>query len=442
MGRGMVSFVGLGAVDPASCTARAAERIAQADIVLHDEDRAPARRLIELAREGKRVVRAMTGDAPRSQRVLDELREVARAGVEFEVVPGIGASAAAAAFAGVIGRAVRAAPTEVERVVEREPREAAVTLVVYAGGPSQRVIQTTAGKAAERALALGDAEVIVAFGVPEEKLRWFERRPLFGKRVLITRAREQAAGTAALLRDQGAEPLIMPTIAITAPSDPAPLARALSELRAGRYGWVAFTSANGVERTWDALVAAGGDARAFGVARLAAIGPATAGALERHGLRADVIAKEFRGEGLADEMLQALAAGNARDQANPVRVLLARAARARDALPEALRTAGCVVDIVAVYETHPPPPEAIDALVRELETGRVDAVTFTSGSTVDHLCDLLGGRAGELLGPPRIASIGPLTTAAARARGVRVDVTAAKYTVPELVRALADSWVS
>lgn len=434
MDRGIVCFVGLGPGDPALRTGRAADRIAQADVVVYDRDEAPASRLVALAREGKRVVRAVVGDALESQRALDEVREVARAGVAFEVVPGVGARGVAAAFAGVIGRAVRVAATNVASVVDGEPREAVVALVVGAGGPSQRVIETTAGEAAEHARALGDGDVVVAFNAADPQLRWFERRPLFGKRVLVTRAHDQASGTAALLRDYGAEPLVVPTITIRPPANPAPLLRALSALRTGGYTWVAFTSANGVERIWDALVASGGDARAFGAARLAAIGPATARALERHGLRADVIAKEFRGEGLAEEMLLALAGAKAR-------VLLARAARARDALPEALRAAGCVVDVVAAYETHPPPREAVETLIRELEAGRVDAVTFTSSSTVENLCDLLGGEsAPALLGRPRIASIGPLTTQAARARGLRVDVTAAKYTVPDLVRALAESW--
>ncbi|MDP9000954.1 MAG: uroporphyrinogen-III synthase [Myxococcota bacterium] len=431
--RGIVCFVGLGPGDPSLLTARAVERIAQADVVVHDEDGEPASRLVALAREGKRVVRAVPGDALESPRTLDEVREIARAGVAVEVIPGIGAGGIASAFVGLIGPAVRVDARHLKSFVDGAPREAVVTLVVNAGGPSQRVIQTTAADALDRAGELGDVTVIVAFGAPDPQLRWFERRPLFGKRVLVTRAQDQASVTATLLRDCGAEPLVVPTITIHPPSDRAPLARALSSLRSGAYAWVAFTSANGVERVWESVEAEGGDARTFGASRLAAIGPATARALERHGLRADVVAKEFRGEGLADEILHALAGAKAK-------VLLARAARARDALPEALRAAGCVVDVVAAYETHPPPRETIEALVDELDAGRVDAVMFTSSSTVQNLCDLLGGKAPELLERVRIASIGPLTTDAALSRGLRVDVTAATYTVPDLVRALADSW--
>jgi len=325
--------------------------------------------------------------------------------------------------------------------VAGEPPKSPITLIVGAGPPSQRVVTSTAREAPDRARALGSDAVVVAFGVPDESLRWFERRPLFGQRVLVTRAREQAGGTAALLREYGAEPVVVPTIEIRPPTDRQPLDRALGDLRIGRYAWVAFTSANGVERTWEALSAAGGDARAFGAARLAAIGPATARALEGHGLRADVMAKEFRGEGLAVEMIEAL---RARPPGGPPRVLLARAARARDALPDALRAAGCAVDVVAAYETRPPSQDLLAGLLRELrhEPGsrRVDAVTFTSSSTVEHLCDWLGTGAPGLLAGVRVACIGPVTADAARSRGLRVDLTAAEYTVPGLVRALAESW--
>jgi uroporphyrinogen III methyltransferase / synthase len=444
MATGIVSFVGLGPGDPALHTARAADRIARADVVAHglpgDDATTPAR-LVALARAGQRVACALPGAGLESPSAIEALREVARAGVAFEVVPGLGAGEVAMAFAGVVGggaapRAVRVAATQVARAVEGEAADAPVTLIADAGDPSQRVLVTTAGRAAERASALGDAELVVAFGAPDDDLRWFERRPLFGKRVLVTRARDQAAGTAALLRDQGARPLVVPTIEIHPPGDPAPLARAIGVLRAGGYGWAVFTSENGVVRTWDALAAAGGDARAFGAARLAAIGPATAGALERHGLRADVVAKEFRGEGLAEAMLSAIAA----QPDGPGRVLVARAARARDVLPDSLRAAGCRVDVVAAYETRPAPPEAAEALAGELEAGRVDAALFTSSSTVDNLCDLLGSeRAVALLGRVIVASIGPVTSEAARARGLKVDVTAATYTVPGLIGALADA---
>jgi uroporphyrinogen III methyltransferase/synthase len=310
-----------------------------------------------------------------------------------------------------------------------------VTLVAQPGSPRQHIVVTTAGEASASARALGDGPLVVVVNAPDPDLRWFERQPLFGKRVLVTRARGQSERAATLLRERGAEPVVVPTIEIRPPSDPEPLARALQRLRSGVYAWVAFTSANGVERTWAALVAAGADARAFGAARLAAIGPATAQALEAHGLRPDVVAHEFRGERLADDMLAAVPSG-----APFPYVLLARAARARDVVPETLRAAGWTVDVVAAYETHVPSRETADVLAREFDRAGIDAVTLTSSSTVDNLCDLLGPMAGEFLGQSRVASIGPVTTATALARGVRVDVTATQYTVPGLVDALAESF--
>lgn len=438
-GRGVVVFVGVGPGDPALRTERASQRIAAADRVFDDTEDAPSdATLIALAGAGARqcVVRVVAGDPFESPLVVAQALAVAAAGVAIEVVPGIGAGGAAAAFAGVLGAATRLPAGEVGAAVAHEAPDAIVTLVAHAGSPSQRVIVTLAKDAAERALELGGA-VILVFGRPDEALRWAERRPLFGKRILVTRAREQAGGTAALLRDCGAEPIVVPTIEIHPPSDPVPLARALDALSGGAYGWVAFTSANGVERTWEALAATGGDARAFGAARIAAIGPATARALERRGLRADVVATEFRGEFLAEGMLAAIRSGGP----SP-RVLIARAAKARDVLPDTLRAAGCGVDVVPVYETRPPAPSVVEALTRELEGGRLDAVTFTSSSTVDNLCDLLGARAAPLLANVRVASIGPVTTSTAAGRGIRVDVTAREYTVPGLVDALLTSYSS
>jgi uroporphyrinogen III methyltransferase / synthase len=435
MASGRVSFVSFGPGDPGLVGGRAAERLAAADVVVHAEEGRTGTELAQLALAGQRVVRVVTGDALESVAVVGEVLAVVRAGAPFEIVPGVGARAAAAAFAGVVGRTVRVRRDEVARAVEREPRDAVVTLVAHAGEPTQRVIVTTAGEAAERARdAPGSSdteEILVAIGAPDDELRWFERRPLFGKRVLVTRGSDQAGGAAALLREEGAEAVVVPTIAVEPPDDPAPLAKALAGLRAGFYAWVAFTSANGVERTWQAVEAASGDARVFGAARLAAVGRATARALAGHGLRADVVAEESRGEGLAAAMLAANATG---------RVLLPRAARGRDALPDALRAAGCTVDVVTAYETRPATGAAMEALAGELAAGRLDAITFTSGSTVDNLCDAMAPRAAALLGRARLASIGPVTSAAIRARGLRVDVEAEETTVPGLIRALAESY--
>jgi uroporphyrinogen III methyltransferase/synthase len=258
---------------------------------------------------------------------------------------------------------------------------------------------------------------------------------LSGKRVLVTRAREQASATADALRERGAEPVLFPTIEIHPPRDPAPLQAALRKLPAGVFDWVVFTSANGVEMTWSSLTATGGDARAFDRARIAAVGPSTAEALRAHGLQAEVIARELRGEGLADALLEAAA------RSGPApRALLPRAAKARDVLPDTLRAAGWEVDVVVAYENLPPAPEKKAQLLRELDARRIDAVVFTSSTTVENLCDLLGPSAPQRLAGVRIASIGPLTSETARERGLRVDVTATQSTVRGLVQALEESW--
>jgi uroporphyrinogen III methyltransferase/synthase len=198
---------------------------------------------------------------------------------------------------------------------------------------------------------------------------------------------------------------------------------------------VAFTSANGVERAWAALLLAGRDARAFGRAKIAAIGPATAAALERHGLMPDVTAKEFKGEGLAAEILARMA-GTIEEKR---RVLLLRAEQAREALPDALRAAGAIVDVVPVYATRA--PVGLAETLRDLfERGSVHAVMFTSSSTVTHVCDALGDAAAAVLAGVRVASIGPITSETAKRLGVRVDTEASSYTVPALLDALEASF--
>ncbi len=250
---------------------------------------------------------------------------------------------------------------------------------------------------------------------------------LSGKRVLVTRAIEQAGSTADLLRARGAVPVVVPTIAIDEPSDPEPMRRAIANL--ARYEWIAFTSANGVDRVAREIDRQGLAAKGLGAAKIAAIGPGTAKALEARGVVVDVVAKELRGEGLADALIGAF--GDARPS-----VLVARAEIARDVLPDALRAAGCEVDVVAVYSTRLPDSATIAELTGALARGEIDAVMLTSGSTVDNLCDCLGARAADLLGHTRVASIGPITSEAASRRGVRIDVTAAEPTVAALVDAL------
>ncbi len=257
---------------------------------------------------------------------------------------------------------------------------------------------------------------------------WLQDHKLFGRRVVVTRMRDQASETAELLKAKGADPYVMPTIELHAPSDPLPLQQACDNL--GSYDVVAFTSANGVEMFFDVLDARRRDARAFAGVRVASIGTGTARALQQRGIRADVVAKDFRGEGLAAAILEAKS-----DQAK-CRVLIPRAKEAREVLPEMLRAAGCEVDVVAVYETHKPARETAAQVLGLIERGQVDAVLLTSSSTVQNLCDLVGADYREVLSKMTLASIGPITTQTAQSLDLRVDVEAAVFTVPGLVEAL------
>lgn len=493
MSTGKVTFVGAGAGDPRLLVARAADVIGDADFLLFDGDvhpdvlsraregtpRAPVTAdmtpervafvLASHARSGQHAVRISAGDPLLFGRADVEAPAVARHDVPIEIVPGVHPLLAVTAFAGVpLTRSSDASPSvalldvtagheslhdweklatatdtlaihcdavilgEVARSLVfhgRKPGEP-VSLVEAVSLPSQRTTETTLGqvpllpppRASRVVMVVGER------GRRVPALGWLEKKPLFGKRILVTRAREQASAAAKLLRERGADPVLMPTIEIHPPSDPAPLVDAVSELPA-RYGWVVLTSANGAEKLWDEVKRQGRDARLFGRARIAAIGPGTAAALGACGLVPDLVAKEHKGEALAAEVLAAM--GEARP-----RVLVARAEVARDVLPDTLRAAGCVVDVVPTYKTRSPPRVILEGLAALLEAGEVDAVTFTSSSTVDHLCDALEARAPELLARTCVASIGPITSATARARGLRVDVEAAAYTMPGLVEAL------
>jgi uroporphyrinogen III methyltransferase/synthase len=263
------------------------------------------------------------------------------------------------------------------------------------------------------------------------------RSRLVGKRVLVARAEGQAEGPARLLRERGAEAVVIPSIVIGPPDDGRPLARAVKRL--GDFDWVVFTSANGVERTFDSRTpppeigrTSGGGPRdggpAFSSARFAVVGKATREALESRGGVASLQAKEFRGEGLAEPLLEAMK-GSSR------RVLILRAQEASDALPDALRAGGATVEVAPAYRTRPS-PEGTAAIRQLLLDGGLDVVVFSSGSTVDAICNALGPP--EPLARVTVACIGPVTHAAALARGVRVDVVPAVATFAAVIEALEE----
>jgi uroporphyrinogen III methyltransferase / synthase len=250
-------------------------------------------------------------------------------------------------------------------------------------------------------------------------------RPLAGRRIVVTRPRAQAPALCDLLETEGAEVVAFPTIRLAPPAEYGPVDRAIGEL--GEYRWIVFTSQNGVVAFLGRMEVLGRDIRSLRRVRIAAIGPGTAGMLRARGLEVALAPREFRAEALVDAF--------AREDLRGARVLLPRASSARSVLPDGLRGLGARVDVVAVYRTeaereHDPESRA------HLLHGRIDAVTFTSSSTVRNFFELLGGEASRVLRGALVACIGPVTAATARDCGLEVGVVADTYTIPGLVLAL------
>lgn len=496
LGRGFVYLVGAGPWEPGLLTLRGAQVLGRADAVLYDYlvnpallahcradcERVPAGErphritqgeinaaLVERARAGQTVVRLKGGDPFVFGRGGEEAEALEAAGVPFEVVPGVTAAVAAAAYAGIpvthrgfgstlafvtghpradlaedaIDWAALAGVSTVVFYMGRrrlrdlaaslmaagKPGSTPVALVRWATRPDQRTVVTTLAEAAEAAEAaeLAPPMTIIVGEVVQlrDRIAWAERRPLHGRRVVVTRSPEQQADLADRLVELGALVLPLPTIAF-APGDAVALDAAVAALHT--YDLVVFTSVNGVDHFLDALYAAGRDPRAFGAARLAVIGPATGRRLRARGLVADVVPATFVAEGLLAALDVDGLAGK--------RVLIPRAEVAREVLPDTLRAAGAEVDVVAAYRTVGP---TADAHVRaQVAAGDADLVTFTASSTVTHFCRLFDDATlARIQARTQAACIGPITADTARAAGFRVAVEADRYTVPGLVEALA-----
>jgi uroporphyrinogen III methyltransferase / synthase len=490
---GVVYLVGAGPGDPGLMTARGLELIASADVVFYDrlippgaldgtredvelvyvgkQPGAPSvpqeeigERLIEAARTGRSVVRLKGGDPFVFGRGGEEAEALREAGVEFEVVPGVTAGVAASAYAGipVTHRDEASAVAFVTGHEDPEKEETALdwealarfpgTLVFYMGVKrlaenaaalieagrdpeepaaaiergtmaGQRTLAATLGTIAEAVEreGIGAPALIVVGPVAalRERLAWLERRPLHGRRVVVTRARAQASGLAATLRGLGAEVVELPAIRIEPRIESAEVRGAVDSI--SEYALVCLTSPNGVRLLFEALAAAGRDARALAGATVAAIGPGTTRALAERGIAADVVPERFVAEALVEALSGIEVEGR--------RVLVARAAEARDVLPDALRERGAAVDVVSLYETvrEQPSDEAVEA------AQAADYVTFTSSSTVANLTDALGDRFPS---GAHIVSIGPVTSEAARAAGLPVHVEAERHDIDGLVTAL------
>jgi uroporphyrinogen III methyltransferase/synthase len=434
------------------------------------------RTLIEQARQGRNVVRLKGGDPFVFGRGGEEAEALRDAGIPFEVVPGITSAIAVPAYAGipvthrgvassfavvtghedpakdetaidwahlatavdtlVFLMGVRNLPDIVARLTEhgRSP-QTPVAVIQWGTTPEQRTVTGTLAdiaqvveKAGVRAPAITVVGEVVRL---RDAISWFEDRPLFGKRVLITRTRRQASNLARLLADEGAIPVELPSIEIEPIEDREAVDAAIETLRAGGYAWAAFTSANAVELFFEQLAERGLDARAFAGVRIAAIGPATAQSLAMRGLRADAVPEEYVAEAVVEALRGQIAPGD--------RVLLPRAESARAELVRGLEAMGAAVDEIPIYRAAVP-SEASPEVLAELRAGRIDVVTFTSSSTVRNLLAMLGDPPGGGLERPLIACIGPITAQTARELGLRVDVVAEEYTVEGLVAALRDEF--
>ncbi|MDE2481781.1 MAG: uroporphyrinogen-III C-methyltransferase [bacterium] len=424
--------------------------------------------MVRKAREGHTVVRLKGGDPYVFGRGGEEAQTLHAAGIAFEVVPGISSSIAAPAYAGipVTHREHNTAftvatghedPTKPESTIDwaklADPHRTLVLLMAMGnlGGiaerlvanglapttpvaviqdgtrPTQRTVTGTLADIAEIVAREGlKAPAIVVVGTVVElrdELRWFDRSPLFGKRVLITRPQHQAESFARALYARGVEPILASTIAIASPDDPHAAHAAIDDLAS--FGWVVFTSQNGVDAFFERLQSLDADARYIGKTRVAAIGSKTAERLREHGVRADLVPSAFVSEEIARALIETTHDGE--------RVLVYRAQEARDVLPQMLEDAGRRAHVVAAYKTiFDVDPEFAN------KVARADILTFTSASTVHGFVELLGGaeRAREAARGKLVACIGPITAEAAEGTGLHVDVVADVYTTDGLLDAL------
>jgi uroporphyrinogen III methyltransferase / synthase len=420
--------------------------------------------LVKLAREGKRVVHLCGGDPMIFGRGGEEAEACNDAQVDFEIVPGITAGIAAPAYAGIpiTQRGLSGAVTLVSGSAGSQANWAALaqsggTLILYnaiktfpaiaaaltkAGMPGEipaaairwgtrskqkTVIATLASlqeKLKEQAITPPAVIVIGWTAVLRDEVAWFEKRPLFGKRIVVTRAAQQAQVLSEKLRELGAEVIEMPATRIER-LDSSHLRELLPDLAA--YQWLIFTSQNGVGIFWENLLAAGLDARALAPVRIAAVGPATAATLLERGITVDVIPERFVAEGLLDKLRE-------RTDVSGARVLYITAENAREALPEGLSELGTDVTVLPLYRSTSDGAGAA-RLAKRVSAGEVDVVTFTSGSAVRAYVEAIGA---DLAPKAPAASIGPQTSEALRAAGIEVRFEAKDSTIDGLVSAIID----
>lgn len=497
--KGKVYLIGAGPGDPGLITVKGLNILRRADVIIHDYLANPRllaeakkdcelifvgkrhdlhvlkqaeinQLLIEKAASGKVVVRLKGGDPFIFGRGGEEAEALAEAGVPFEIVPGITSATAVPAYAG-IPLTHRHFSSDVAFITGHESAEkessgidweklarGVGTLVFLMGVknlPNITANLVKHGRSADTPVAvirwgtLAEQETIVgtladiANKVKEavlrppavvvvgkvvrmrKKIAWFENRPLAGERVLITRPREQSHKLVNILEDLGAETVVFPTIDTKPVDDYTILDRAIQELDS--YDWAIFTSANGIRYFLDRLKTAGKDVRELKGIKIAAVGPATARQLEALNISVDLIPRDYIAEGLLEEFGKRGVAGQ--------KLLLPRAKKAREVLPEQLQTLGAEVVVAPAYETVAT-ATAATPIRRQLEEGRINWITFTSASTVKNFAKILGNDLGKLPDKVKTAVIGPVTAKAAIKLGIKVDVVAEKSTNEGLAEAI------
>lgn len=425
--------------------------------------------LVEKAKEGKTVVRLKGGDPFILGRGGEEVEALAQNHIPFEVVPGISSAIAVPAYAGipVTHRGLSSSvtiitghedPTKGSSSIAWEKLSTGVDTLIFLMGagnlpqivrqlvkngrvPSTPIALIKDGTNPHQVTITGTLADIVAkaessnFSPPavivvgevvkmREKLRWFDNRPLFGKRVLVTRARPQASALSRLLLERGAQPVEMPTIEIQTVPSTEELNQAILNLE--NYQWIVFTSVNGVVSFFHQVYALSQDARSFKGIKIGAIGPATARALAERGLHTDYLPQIHTSRGFVSGLKDQDVSG--------CRFLLPRADIAPKELADEITKLGAEVHEIIAYKTVPP-NEAISQGKQMLLAGEIDIITFTSSSTVTNLLSLIGGEQPAIK-KAIVACIGPVTAATAAKAGLRVDIVARNHTIPGLVEAM------
>ncbi|WP_405381247.1 uroporphyrinogen-III C-methyltransferase [Phascolarctobacterium sp.] len=426
--------------------------------------------LVKLAAEGKTVARLKGGDPFVFGRGGEEALELQEAGLPFEFVPGVTSAIAVAEYAGipVTHRHVATsfavvtgheAPAKGASTINWRGLAKAVDTLVFLMGvenidkissqlvangrsastpaavirwgthPEQRTLVTTLGQAAAdvKANNLQPPAIFIVGEVVKlrKQLQWFDNKPLFGKTVVVTRARAQASVLTQKLEALGAKVVEVPAIKIVPAADYAPLDSAIAHL--ADYRWLVFTSANGVEFFFQRLAKEGKDTRALAAVKVAAIGSATADELRAYGVTADLVPSAYKAEELAEALAGQVAAGD--------KILIARAKVAREVLPVALRQLGAQVDVCTAYETVSDCDNKEELLAALAQKGTV--VTFTSSSTVTNLLQVLGENK-EMLKNAVLAAIGPVTAATLQEQGLDAGIEAAEFTIDGLVKAIEE----